>query len=84
MTSDYKMTINGRPVSGADGKFEVFNPATGQAFDAAPECSQAQLDEAVAAARAAYPGWRATPIDERADLLRKAADALLSVADDMS
>ena len=84
MTSDYKMTINGRPVSGADGKFEVFNPATGQAFDAAPECSQAQLDEAVAAARAAYPGWRATPIDERAELLRKAADALLSVADDMS
>ncbi|MEM6557514.1 MAG: aldehyde dehydrogenase family protein [Pseudomonadota bacterium] len=84
MTSEYKMTINGRPVSGADGTFEVFNPATGQAFDAAPECSQAQLDEAVAAARAAYPGWRATPIDERAELLRKAADALLSVADDMS
>ncbi|MEO1787401.1 MAG: aldehyde dehydrogenase family protein [Pseudomonadota bacterium] len=84
MTSNFKMTIGGTGVDGADGAFDVFNPATGEAFDRAPECSPAQLDEAVAAARAAYPTWRATPIDERAALLKKAGDALIGAAEDMA
>ncbi|MDP3072971.1 MAG: proline dehydrogenase family protein [Opitutaceae bacterium] len=33
-------------------------------------------DAAVAAARAAFPGWRATPVEERARLLERAADLM--------
>ena len=39
------MTIGGRDVPGA-GSLPVINPATGQAFATAPDCSRAQLDEA--------------------------------------
>ena len=42
------------------------------AFPFAPEA----LDEAVAAARRAWPGWRDTPLEQRASLLRRLAEAL--------
>ena len=50
--SDFAMTIDGKPVSGA-GTLDVVNPATGAVFAQAPDCSRAQLDDAVAAARRA-------------------------------
>lgn len=83
MMSGFEMTINGQGVAGADGIFDVFNPATGQAFESAPECSEAQLDEAVTSARAAFPAWRATPIEERAALLFKAGEVLMAHAEEM-
>jgi acyl-CoA reductase-like NAD-dependent aldehyde dehydrogenase len=43
-------------------------------FDA-PSASSAQLDRAVAAARAAFPAWAAMGPDERAELVGKAASA---------
>ncbi len=58
------MTIGGRDVAGA-GTLDVVNPATGKVFAQAPDCSEAQLDEAVAAARAAQPAWAALPFEER-------------------
>ncbi len=73
--SDYRMTINGEAV-GADAMIGVVNPATGETIAHVPDCSKAQLEEAVAAARAAFPAWRDTPIDERAAILRKMGDAL--------
>ncbi len=64
MTQLFPMTIGGRDVAG-DGGLDVVNPATGKVFAQAPDCSQTQLDEAVAAARAAQPAWAALPFDER-------------------
>jgi len=83
MMSGFEMTINGRGVAGTDGTFDVFNPATGQAFESAPECSESQLDEAVKSSRAAFPAWRATPIEERAALLFKAGEVLMAHAEEM-
>jgi 1-pyrroline-5-carboxylate dehydrogenase len=37
---------------------------------------KSHIDEAVAAARAAYPAWRNTPWQERVELLRKVADLI--------
>ncbi|TAL04181.1 MAG: aldehyde dehydrogenase family protein [Rhodospirillaceae bacterium] len=68
---DFSMTIDGRAAP-ADGHFDVINPATERAFASAPECSRAQLDEAVASARAAFPVWAATPMETR----RKCVHAL--------
>ena len=38
----------------------------------------AEVQEAVAAARKAYPGWRATPWQERAKLVERAAEIIRS------
>ncbi|MCF4166872.1 aldehyde dehydrogenase family protein [Zavarzinia compransoris] len=67
-TSDFTMTIGGKPVAGAT-TMSVLNPATEQVIAEAPDCSRAQLDEAVAAARAAFPAWKATPFEKRRDYL---------------
>ena len=72
---DYSMLINGESV-GAEGSIEVLNPATETAIATVPEASLAQLDDAVAAARGALPGWSAHSMDERRALILKIADRL--------
>ncbi len=70
---DYTMTIDGEGVAGAQA-FDVLNPATEAVIGQAPDCSRSQLDEAVAAARRAFPKWAATPIaTRRAAILALAA-----------
>lgn len=73
--SDHKLLINGALRDGAR-QIDVINPATGQAFTTCPVADRAQLDEAVAAAKAAFPAWSATPLEERAALLVKLANAV--------
>jgi acyl-CoA reductase-like NAD-dependent aldehyde dehydrogenase len=73
--SDYSMLINGKSV-GAESSIEVLNPATEAAIATVPEASLAQLDDAVAAARRALPGWSAHSMDERRALILKIADRL--------
>src|SRR5262245_27143191 len=73
--TDFRLLINGKLVEGA-GTLDVINPATGRVLTAAPRAGRAQLDEAVAAAKAAFPGWSATPLRHRAALLVKLAEAL--------
>ena len=63
--TDFRLLINGRLVQGA-GTLDVLNPATGKVLAAAPRADRAQLDQAVAAAKAAFPGWSATPLRLRA------------------
>lgn len=57
--SDFSMTINGQPVSAAD-HFDVKNPATGDTVGRAPNSSKDHLDQAVAAAQAAFTTWSQT------------------------
>jgi acyl-CoA reductase-like NAD-dependent aldehyde dehydrogenase len=71
--SDYKLLIGGRLVDG-DLEMDVINPATEEVLAKAPRASKAQLDQAVAAAKAAFPGWAATPIAERKAAINKIAD----------
>ncbi|HVW71420.1 MAG TPA: aldehyde dehydrogenase family protein, partial [Steroidobacteraceae bacterium] len=73
--SDYSLLINGRLVPGAS-TFDVINPATEQVLAACPRADLGQLNEAVAAAKAAFPAWAAKPIGERRALLTRLADAL--------
>jgi acyl-CoA reductase-like NAD-dependent aldehyde dehydrogenase len=73
--NDFRLLINGRLVRGA-GTLDVLNPATGRILTAAPRADRAQLEEAVAAAKAAFPDWSATPLRVRGALLIKLAEAL--------
>src|SRR5262245_2918776 len=73
--SEFRLLIGGRLVEGA-GPLNVINPATGRVLTTAPRADRAQLEQAVAAAKAAFPSWSATPLHVRAELLARLADAL--------
>lgn len=75
MTHEFRLLIDGALVPGAS-RFDVVNPATGQAFAQCPKADAAMLDDAVAAAKRAFPAWAATPIDARAALVDRIATAL--------
>ena len=77
---DYAMTIDGKAVAGA-GAFDVLNPATEAVIGQAPDCSEAQLDEAVAAARRAFPKWAATPVEARRAAILALAGKIAENAD---
>jgi acyl-CoA reductase-like NAD-dependent aldehyde dehydrogenase len=69
------MLIGGKLVPGA-ATFDVINPATEEVVAACPRADVAQLNEAVAAAKQAFPAWAARPIEERRALLNKLAAAI--------
>ena len=75
--TDFKLLINGRLVPGASS-IDVLNPATEDVVAACPTASEAQLNEAVAAAKAAFPAWSKRPLSERAEMLNKLADAMMA------
>ncbi|HEU4952721.1 MAG TPA: aldehyde dehydrogenase family protein, partial [Holophagaceae bacterium] len=69
--------VNGAFLSAQDGAWlEDLAPATGQVIARIPRSSKADVDAAVAAAKAALPGWARTPVSERAALLDRVADLL--------
>jgi betaine-aldehyde dehydrogenase len=77
--------IDGEHVDPADGRREpVVNPATGETIAEAPESTQADVDRAVAAARAAFDGWGSTTPAERALALLRLADAIEENADELT
>jgi aldehyde dehydrogenase (NAD+) len=82
MTFDdqYVMTIGGKPVAGG-ATLDVLNPATEAVIGQVPDATRTQLDEAVAAARAAFSGWAATPIADRRVALERMGDAILANID---
>lgn len=75
--------ISGRWVVGEGQPIPVENPATGKTAGTLNAVSNAQLDEAVSAARAAFPAWSALAPAHRARLLRKAGDIIASRSADM-
>jgi len=76
MSSDhFTMTINGAAERGLES-FEIENPASGNVFAVAPDCTQAELDLAVASARDAFHSWRTVPIEERRTLIKSFAQKL--------
>jgi aldehyde dehydrogenase (NAD+) len=82
MTTQYKNLINGELVD--NGKWiDVVNPATEQVIGQVPDCGQADLDTAVAAARAAFQTWKKTSVEERRALFAKMADVIKTNSDEL-
>ena len=78
---NYTMTINGASVT-SDRRFDAFNPATEEVVATVPDATREQLEAAVAAAKAAFPGWSARPLAERQALVSKIGDAIEAHAED--
>ncbi len=72
---EFDMTINGQPAQSGQ-TFDVINPATGTAFARCQLGSVDHVDQAVAAAKAAFPAWSRTSDDERKRLLHAVAGAI--------
>ena len=81
--TDFRLVIGGRLVEGAS-TFDVINPATERVLAKCPRADLAQLNQAVAAAKAAFPAWSATPLEERRRLVLRLADALSARADEFA
>ncbi|HEX8478714.1 MAG TPA: aldehyde dehydrogenase family protein [Telluria sp.] len=79
----YYLSIAGQLVP-SETSFDVHNPATGAVLAAAPAASIAQLDAAVAGARAAFPAWAALGWDKRQQYLNDYADALALHRDELA
>jgi malonate-semialdehyde dehydrogenase (acetylating) / methylmalonate-semialdehyde dehydrogenase len=60
--------ISGKPVAGTNHS-PVFNPATGEQSGQVAAGGLAEIEAAVAAAQAAFPGWAATTPARRAKVM---------------
>jgi malonate-semialdehyde dehydrogenase (acetylating)/methylmalonate-semialdehyde dehydrogenase len=62
--------IGGKRVAGTSGRRgPVYNPATGEQAREVDLASAEEVDAAVAAARAAFPAWRATSLSKRTEIM---------------
>jgi aldehyde dehydrogenase (NAD+) len=77
--------LNGAWQSSASGEsIDVVNPATEEIIDRVPAGSPADVDAAVAAARAAFPSWSRTASAERGKILAAAAELLRERSDQIA
>ena len=67
--------INGKSVASAS-YFETLNPATQDVLAEVASGGEAEVNAAVAAAKAAFPGWATTPAPQRARLMRKLGELI--------
>lgn len=86
MTTLIPHFIAGQPFTGEGRRAPVYDPARGSVRGELVLADAALVGQAVATARAAFPGWAATPALQRArvlfrfrDLLEQQADALAAL-----
>lgn len=82
MVTQYKNLINGEMVGTSDA-LDVVNPANEQVIGQVPSCGQSELDQAVAAARAAFKTWRHVPIEKRRETLQAVAGVIMQNKDEL-
>lgn len=83
--ADGAQYIGGRLRPGTSGEeHSVIDPATGESVYTYTLASTADVDEAVAAAKAAFPGWAGATPGERAEALHRFAGVLAEQAEDIA
>ena len=87
VATDYPMFIDGVPVGSTSGAWlEVHSPATGELVGRVPAGTEADVDRAVEAARAAFSDgrWHRKLMPERVAILNRLADLVDENADDLA
>ncbi len=79
----HKMLIGGTLEQGSR-TLDVIDPCTGKAFETVPDATQQDVDKAVAAASAAFPAWRDSSPDARANVLEAMAGAIEANIDELA
>ncbi|MFD4898148.1 gamma-aminobutyraldehyde dehydrogenase [Streptomyces sp. NPDC058411] len=84
MSTTFRNYIDGAFADASDGRtLDVVDPTTGEVYATSPLSGLADVDAAMAAAAAAFPGWRDTTPSVRQRALLKIADAMEARADDL-
>jgi aldehyde dehydrogenase (NAD+) len=80
MSKKYQNFINGKWSDAKSGKtFENRNPANwGELVGTFPKSSIEEVNEAIAAAKAAFEKWRLVPAPKRGDILKKVGDIMVA------
>ena len=85
MTEELFHFVDGERHKGTSGRFgDVFNPATGEVTKQVPLASADEVREAIASASAALPGWSATPVAKRAQVLFKFRELIIKNMDELA
>ena len=85
MTEELFHFVDGKRQKGTSGRFgDVFNPATGEVTKQVPLASADEVREAIASASAALPGWSATPVAKRAQVLFKFRELIIKNMDELA
>ncbi len=76
--------VNGQSLTGSGEAFAVSEPATGEEIGTVCDATEAEINLAVAAAKAAFPKWAATSGDRRKAILHKIADLIEARAEEIA
>ena len=77
--------VNGQwKSSSATASSEVRNPATGEVIALHPLSTQAEIDEIIAAAKAAFPAWKRTPVPTRSAFMFRYRHLLMAHSDELA
>ena len=79
-----QMLIGSQLVAGTEREEQVLNPRTGEVILTLPEASLAQVEQAVAAATAAFDGWSKTTPAQRSNYLLKIADRIEAASEEFA
>ena len=67
-----KPYIGGAWIDSESAKFTtIYDPSTGKPIAQVPQCTAAEVEKAIAAAKAAFPAWKNTPVRNRANIMMK-------------
>ena len=67
-----KPYIGGEWIESESQKYTtIYDPSTGKPIAQVPQCTAAEVEKAIAAAKAAYPAWKNTPVRNRANIMMK-------------
>ena len=81
----YQNYINGSFTPSSSGKtFDSVNPYTGEVWASVAQSDAADVDKAVASAKAAFPAWSALPVTKRPEYLIRLADTIDENADQLA
>jgi succinate-semialdehyde dehydrogenase/glutarate-semialdehyde dehydrogenase len=82
---DEQLLIGGEWVEArGGGRFDVTDPATGEATGSVPDAGADDVRAAIDAAADAFPGWSGLAAIERARILRRAADVIRARKDEIA
>ena len=77
--------IDGESTDGAGGEpFDVLDPSTGEAIGQVLAGTDADIEQAAAAAKRAFPGWSQTSGKKRREILHAIADAIVARAEEIA
>ena len=81
----YDLSVDGEWTPAADGAtLTTTDPATEEPIAEVAAAAEADVDRAVAAARAAFPDWRDTPPDERGRLVHRVGELVREHAEELA